>query len=269
MSYRKGLKNEFELAMVNEQSVFELLRFDCRINDRTKRWSDCAVVDLDLHCSHIALRSFCHVLAVMTHVKRKRSVEHAQNMCIHIIRCMRKVSSGPLLSSYTFYSIQWFRLRAVKALIRVRGCAGWSGPSLSAYARIDVFEWRCPNNVGCDQQEPRAGYSVSRSNAICIHTIWILFELNYQISESLNRLHGGTVPLFTVSTTKISCGLGGSFGCAVRLEIRRSRVQPPPRSATFFRGDWSWNIFYGHSLPSADSRRAVISLWRKNVHNTG
>ena len=38
---------------------------------------------------------------------------------------------------------------------------------------------------------------------------------------------------------------------------------------TFFRGDWSWNIFYGHSLPSADSRRAVVSFWRKNVHNTG
>ena len=64
-------------------------------------------------------------------------------------------------------------------------------------------------------------------------------------------------------------GLGGSIGCAVRLETRRSRVQPPPRSATFFRGDWSWNIFYGHSLPSADSRRAVVSFWRKNVHNTG
>ena len=53
--------------------------------------------------------------------------------------------------------------------------------------------------------------------------------------------------------------LGHSVGC----------VQPPPRSATFFRGDWSWNIFYGHSLPSADSRRAVVSSWQKNVHNTG
>ena len=52
-------------------------------------------------------------------------------------------------------------------------------------------------------------------------------------------------------------------------ETRRSRVQPQPRSATFLRGDWSWNIFYGHSLPSADSRRAVVSFWRKNVHNTG
>ena len=35
----------------------------------------------------------------------------------------------------------------------------------------------------------------------------------------------------------------------------------------------SWRLimkyFYGHSLPSADSRRAVVSFWRKNVHTTG
>ena len=28
-------------------------------------------------------------------------------------------------------------------------------------------------------------------------------------------------------------------------------------------------IFSGHSLPSADSRRAAVSFWQKNVHNTG
>ena len=28
----------------------------------------------------------------------------------------------------------------------------------------------------------------------------------------------------------------------------------------------SWRLVYGHSLPSADSRRAVVSYWRKNVH---
>ena len=25
-------------------------------------------------------------------------------------------------------------------------------------------------------------------------------------------------------------------------------------------------VYYGHSLPSADSRRAVVSYWRQNVH---
>ena len=76
-------------------------------------------------------------------------------------------------------------------------------------------------------------------------------------------------PFHMSSSIRPSAGLGGSVGCAVRLETRRSRVQPPPRWATFFRGDWSWNIFYGHSLPSADSRRAVVSFLRKNVPSTG
>ena len=35
----------------------------------------------------------------------------------------------------------------------------------------------------------------------------------------------------------MGAGLGGSVGCAIRLETRRSRVKPPPRPATFFRGD--------------------------------
>ena len=39
------------------------------------------------------------------------------------------------------------------------------------------------------------------------------------------------------TVTHTHAGLGGSVGCAVRLETRKSRVQPPPRSATFFRGD--------------------------------
>ena len=44
--------------------------------------------------------------------------------------------------------------------------------------------------------------------------------------------------LYSIGEQDIHCvGLGGSVGCAVRLETRRSRVQPPPRSATFFRGD--------------------------------
>ena len=30
-----------------------------------------------------------------------------------------------------------------------------------------------------------------------------------------------------------------------------------------------FSMQYGNSLPSADSRRAVVSFWRKNVHNTG
>ena len=48
----------------------------------------------------------------------------------------------------------------------------------------------------------------------------------------------------------------------VRLEIRRSRVRSSSSSTTFFRRDWSWNIFYGHSLPSANSRQLSVSVER-------
>ena len=48
----------------------------------------------------------------------------------------------PLLSIHTFCSIQWIYQRTVKALIRLRGCAGWSGPSLSACARRHIIAWR-------------------------------------------------------------------------------------------------------------------------------
>ena len=54
----------------------------------------------------------------------------------------------------------------------------------------------------------------------------------------------------------------------VRLVIRQSGVRSRPSPARFFHGDWSWNIFYGHFLLSADSRRAVVSFWWKNVHKS-
>ena len=53
--------------------------------------------------------------------------------CANIIR--------PLLSFNTFCSIQWFCQWTVTALIRLRGCAGWSRPLLSAYAQRHVFAW--------------------------------------------------------------------------------------------------------------------------------
>ena len=43
----------------------------------------------------------------------------------------------------------------------------------------------------------------------------------------------------------------------------------PTGSATVFREYLIMKYFYDHSLPSADSRRAVVSFWWKNVHNTG
>ena len=46
----------------------------------------------------------------------------------------------------------------------------------------------------------------------------------------------------------------------------RSQVRSPSGPATFFRGDGSCNIIADNSLPSTDSRRTVVSFWRKIVY---
>ena len=55
----------------------------------------------------------------------------------------------------------------------------------------------------------------------------------------IHNLLTSKYPQYSSWLTFISekAGLGCSVGCAVRLETRRSRVQPQLRSATFFRGD--------------------------------
>ena len=45
------------------------------------------------------------------------------------------------------------------------------------------------------------------------------------------------IPIPKPNKDHTEAGLGGSVGYAVRLETRRSRVQPPPRLVTFSRGD--------------------------------
>ena len=57
--------------------------------------------------------------------------------------------------------------------------------------------------------------------------------------------------------SKIDCIIFAP-GSVARLVIRRSRVRGSS-PAIFFRWDWSWNLFYGHSLPSIDSRREAVS----------
>ena len=42
----------------------------------------------------------------------------------------------------------------------------------------------------------------------------------------------------------------------------------PIGSATFFRGHLIMKYFLRSFLPSADSRKAVVSFWRKDMHNT-
>ena len=136
-------------------------------------------------------------------------------------------------------------------------CSDWQLPSwFSETGRmtIQIISWWISTSVMRPSWDSKVRSLDMRSDAQAI-ILWACLNLSLYISRNHQIDHW--------------FGLGGSVWCAVRLETRRSRVQPPPRSSTFFRRDWSWNIFYGHSFPSADSRRAAVRFWRKNVHNTG
>ena len=82
----------------------------------------------------------------LSRARRKSALGHAQNVRIYIILRMRKVLSGHLVSIDTFYSFQQCLQRTAKALLRLQGCAGWSWPSLSVYARTQIFAWRGPTD---------------------------------------------------------------------------------------------------------------------------
>ena len=51
----------------------------------------------------------------------------------------------------------------------------------------------------------------------------------------------------------------------MKMGCGRSRVRSSG-PGTFFRGDCSWNYFYGYYFPGADSNREVVNYWRKDVH---
>ena len=96
--------------------------------------------------------------------------------------------------------------------------------------------------------------------------MWHVFE---KTKKQINKKYNSHVTLIHASTMYM--GLPASV---VQLDVRPTGEQEvagltrPGRQLSFVK-ILSWNIFYRHSLTSADSRRAFVSFWRKNEHNTG
>ena len=70
----------------------------------------------------------------------------------------------------------------------------------------------------------------------CLCTLHICLEAGF-LMMCLPSERGKKHHIYFRYSDNFLAGLGGSVGCAVRLETRKSRVQPPLRLATFFRGD--------------------------------
>ena len=67
-----------------------------------------------------------------------------------------------------------------------------------------------------------------------------------EVLSGSNRRIRALIRVFTVRMEKRTISLFEPRWFSrmrARLVIRRSRVRSPPAPATFFRGDWSWNIF--------------------------
>ena len=84
--------------------------------------------------------------------------------------------------------------------------------------------------------------------------------LNYAYLQIFQRRKSPFIPCFL---NVFEAGCASSVGCAFRLVSRRSRVRP---AHSFVEICMVMKKFYDHCLPSADSRRTVVSYWRKNVH---
>ena len=58
----------------------------------------------------------------------------------------------------------------------------------------------------------------------------------------------------------MGCKPGRLTQSGARLTVNQWVAGSSPGPATYFHGDLSWNNFYGHSPPFADSRRADVSF---------
>ena len=106
-----------------------------------------------------------------------------------------------------------------------------------------------------------------------------LHTYNYMYTNLVCNLHlGGNLhscmytnlvqkPALFWQPTHTAVSLGGSVGCP--SDWWSGGCGFDPRCQHSFMEIWSWNIFYSHYFPFANSRRAFVSFWWKNVHNTG
>ena len=116
-------------------------------------------------------------------------------------------------------------------------------------------------NIGCDLH---VSFPVCPTGVV--HVL-LHMEVTWRSHTILTWTSWNTrVPLFWVLHiyTMDRTGPVSAVGKASWLQIQGSQVQSRPDP--ILGGDWSWNKYYGHSPPSADSRRVVVSYKQKCVH---
>ena len=156
-----------------------------------------------------------------------------------------------------------------------------------------TFYVNIPLSFGCMIRKVSAEDIAIRGNGTGLeymcptrHFVYIFFNPVFQVSTAKNEINLFNNHILIVApvtfapagamtpSAEFLCYLLLEPASVAQLDVHSTCDQEvvgstPTRSATFFCGDLSWDIFYHHSRPSADSGRAVVSFWWKNMHNTG
>ena len=114
-------------------------------------------------------------------------------------------------------------------------------------------------------QKVTQGATVPRRMTVVLYTTSIVPGSLIVVSYTTVNLPGSltVVYLYRRHYPKEMGMVARSEACLLGMQAAPSSN---PTSGTFCRGDLVMKHFYGHSPSSTDSRRAVVSCWRKNVH---
>ena len=94
---------------------------------------------------------------------------------------------------------------------------------------------------------------------VFMYKVSLLSTHNIRFYEELEKL--------SQNYHQILVGLGGSVGCASEWWSAGCGFDPH-RVSNILSSRFDHEIFSSHSHPFSDSRRAFVSFWQKNVHNT-
>ena len=158
------------------------------------------------------------------------------------------------------------------------------------YWQSTVFKVLCPKPWSTEEFVRKCKlfvFNISTDNSIVESLAWIIFpeicsDKSWKLTEIcyFYQIETG-IKIFKNKNCKITFGFQYILiHHATLIEFQkpgllaRSDACPPgnqtftgsiPGPAHSFVEIWSWNYFYGHSLPTTDSSRAVVSCWRNRM----
>ena len=128
----------------------------------------------------------------------------------------------------------------------------------------------CPATIGFWQESSFLTWSKFKDLGL-----YLIYPIVFYLPRSGERLDMAEILLTRLLNLNLNTNWKGALYCLCRQQRPRSDylqnhwILSHMSRQHSFAEIWSGNIFCRHSLPNADSKRAIVSFWRKNAHNNG